>query len=165
MMKKVMLTVAVAVLAVPALANAQSTVTATATVAQYSQLSGTGDLAFGTLSRATDNVIDAAGGAGSATRSLDFNHNVNVTFDNVPANLTANAGANSLAVSLTCASRVGAGAWSASSACGAASFDLDVGAALTTATLGFGGTITAVNASNAVAGNYSGQFDIVVVAR
>ena len=164
-MKKMILTAAVAMLAIPAMASAQSTVTATATVAQYSQLSGTGDLAFGTLSRTVDTTIDAAGGAGSATRGLSYNHNVTVSFTSVPANLTANAGANNLAVSLTCASRVGAGAWSAASSCGSTSYNLDVGTALTSATLGFGGTITAANAANAVAGNYSGTFNIVVVAR
>ena len=164
-MKKMMLTAAVAMLAIPAMASAQNTVTATATVAQYSQLSGTGDLAFGTLSRTVDNTIDAAGGVGSASRGLSYNHNVTVSYTAVPANLTANAGANSLAVSLTCASRIGVGAWSASSACGSASFDLDVGASLTAATLGFGGTITAADAASAVAGNYSGQLNIVVVAR
>ena len=163
MMKKMILTAAVAMLAVPAMASAQNTVTATATVAQYSLVSGTGDLAFGTLSRATDNTIDAAGGAGFASRTLDYNHNVTVSFTSVPANLTS--GANNLPVSLTCASRIGAGAWSGSAACGSASIDLDVGAALTQATLGFGGTITAVNAAHAVAGNYTGTFNIVVVAR
>ena len=164
-MKKMILTAAIAMLAIPAMASAQNTVTATATVAQYSQLSGTGDLAFGTLSRTVDNTIDAAGGVGSATRGLSYNHNVTVSFTSVPAVLTANAGANSLGVSLTCASRVGAGAWSASSACSSASFNLDVGTALTSATIGFGGTITAAATSNAVAGNYSGQFNVVVVAR
>ena len=164
MIKKMILTAAVAMVAVPAMASAQSTVTATATVAQYSQLSGTGDLAFGTLSRTVDNTINAAGGVGSATRGLSYNHNVNVTFTSVPTNLTSLAG-NNLGVALTCASRIGAGAWSASAACSTASMDLDVGAALTAATLGFGGTITAVNAAAAVAGDYSGTFNIVVVAR
>ena len=164
MMKKMILTAAVA-LAVPAMASAQSTVRATATVAQFSQLTGTGDLAFGTLSRTTDNTINAAGGTGYASRTLSYNHNVTVSFSNVPANLTANAGANSLAVTLNCASKVGAGAWSAASACGTASFALDVGSSLTSAELGFGGTITAANAANAVAGSYSGTLDIVVVAR
>ena len=164
-MKKMILTAAVAMLAIPAMASAQSTVTATATVAQYSQLSGTGDLAFGTLSRTVDNTIDAAGGVGSATRGLSYNHNVAVSFTSVPAVLTANAGANSLSVSLTCASRIGAGAWSASSTCSSATFNLDVGTALTSATIGFGGTITAAATSNAVAGNYSGVFNVVVTAR
>jgi hypothetical protein len=164
-MKKIMLMAAVAMVAVPAMASAQSTVQATATVAQYSQLSGTGDLAFGTLSRTVNTTIDAAGGAGHAARTLDYNHNVTVSFSGVPANLTANAGANNLPVALTCASRVGSGAWSAAAACGSASFNLDVGTALTQATIGFGGTITAANAANAVAGNYSGTLNIVVVAR
>jgi hypothetical protein len=163
MMKKMILTAAVAMLAVPAMASAQNTVTATATVAQYALVSGSGDLAFGTLSTASDNVIDAAGGAGHAARTLDYNHNVTVTFTSVPANLTS--GTNTLPVALTCASRIGAGSWSAAAACGTASMNLDVGTAMTQATLGFGGTITAANAVNAVAGNYTGTFNIVVVAR
>ena len=165
MMKKMILTAAIAMVAVPAMASAQSTVRATATVAQFSQLTGPGDLAFGTLSRTVDNTINAAGGTGYASRTLSYNHNVTVSFSNVPANLTANAGANSLAVTLNCASKVGTGAWSAVSGCSTASFALDVGTSLTQAELGFGGQITAVNASNAVAGSYAGTFDIVVVAR
>lgn len=163
MVRKMMLTAAVAVLAMPALASAQSTVTATATVAQYAEITGSGDLAFGTLSRTADNTISAAGGTGAATRTLDYNHNVTVSFDNVPTSLVD--GTKTLAVSLTCATKVGAAAWSAEAACSGNSFDLNVGAALTTATLGFGGTITATNAANALAGSYSGTLDIVVVAR
>lgn len=161
MVRKFVLTAAVAMLVLPAFARAQS-VTATATVGNHSAVTGTGDLAFGTLSRATDNVIDAAGGAGSATRTVEFNHNVRVTFNNVPANLTF--GALTLPVALSCASELG-GTWSAAVACSGGQLDLDVGASLTTATLGFGGTITAADVTNAVAGTYSGTFDIVVTAR
>lgn len=160
-MVRKMVLAAVALLMVPALASAQS-VTATATVGSYSQVTGAGDLAFGTLSRAADNVINAAGGAGSATRTVSFNHNVRVTFDNVPSALTS--GGLSLPVSLTCASQM-AGVWSAASDCATAELDLDVSTSLTTATLGFGGTITAANVQDAVAGTYSGTFDIVVTAR
>ncbi|HEX6307582.1 MAG TPA: hypothetical protein VFZ69_05300 [Longimicrobiales bacterium] len=160
-MKSKLLLGVVTLLAGPALASAQ-TVTATATVAEYALVSGTGDVAFGTLSRATDNVIDAAGGAGHASRTLDFNHDVSITFNNVPASLTS--GALTLPVQLTCASQL-AGVWSAPVSCATAQLDLDVGAALTTATLGFGGTITAADVVNAVAGTYMGTFDIVVTAR
>ncbi|HEX6134113.1 MAG TPA: hypothetical protein VFZ24_09120 [Longimicrobiales bacterium] len=159
--KLLLMVVLTTLVAAPELASAQS-VTATATVAEYALISGTGDLAFGTLSRATDNVIDAAGGAGHATRTVDFNHDVSITFNNVPANLTS--GTLMLPVLLTCASQM-AGVWSAAAPCATAQLDLDVGAALTTATLGFGGTIAAADVATAVAGNYTGTFDIVVTAR
>jgi hypothetical protein len=162
MVRKIVLTAAVALMAVPAFVSAQSTVTATATVGDHMAVTGSGDVAFGTLSRTVDNTIDPTG-ASAATRTLDYNRNVRVTFDNVPANLTA--GALTLPISLTCASRIGAGSWSAATACSSAQFDLDVGAALTQATLGFGGTITAANVATAIAGSYTGTLDIVVVAR
>jgi hypothetical protein len=163
MMKKTIVTVAVALIALPALVQAQQQVTATATVAQYSLVSGSGDLAFNTLSRTADNVIDAAGGTGAATRALEFNHNVRVTFTNVPTVLMD--GTRELAVALTCTGRVGTAAWQATAACSSAQVDLDVGTALTNGTLSFGGTITAANAANAVAGSYAGTLDIVVAAR
>jgi hypothetical protein len=166
MTKRMMIVAAVAVLAVPAMAQAQSSqVTATATVANYSTVSGTGDLAFGTLSRTVDTTINPAGGANAAQRTVHFNHNVRVRFTNVPTHLTAGGGTLQLAVALTCAARLGAGAWGSAASCAGAQFNLDVGTSLTQATLGFGGTITAVNAANAVAGNYSATFDIVVEAR
>jgi hypothetical protein len=165
MTKRLMVTVVAVVLAVPGMVQAQaSQVTATATVANYSAISGTGDLAFGTLSRVADNTIDATG-AGAATRTLNYNHNVRVTYANVPAVLLANGGSLTLAVALTCAARVGTAAWSTAAACSGAQHDLDVGTALTEATLGFGGTITAANAANAVAGTYAATLDIVVTAR
>jgi hypothetical protein len=165
MSKRMMFAAVVAALAVPAFAHAQAgSVTATATVANHSAVTGSGDLAFGTLSRTVDNTISPTG-ASAAVRTLTYNHNVRVTFSNVPANLTAGGGALTLPVSLTCASRVGAGSWSSAVACSGAQFDLDVGSALTVATLGFGGTITAAAASNAVAGSYAGTLDIVVTAR
>lgn len=165
MFKKILFSAAVAVVAVPAMASAQSNqVTATAVVEQYAQLSGVGNLDFGNLSRATDNTIDAAGGVGSAARTLDYNHNVTVSFTNVPGVLVDGTGTLSLPVALTCASNVG-GTWSGSAACSGASFDLNVGTALTQATLGFGGTIAAADVVTAVAASYSGTLDIVVVAR
>jgi hypothetical protein len=166
MTKKLMAAAAVALVAVAtfsAEAAAQAgSVNATATVAQYSLVTGSGDLAFGTLSRTNDNVIDAAGGAGAATRSLAFNHNVRVTFSNVPTHLAA--GSLQLAITLNCAARQGA-TWGSAAACSGAQLDLDVGSSLTTATLGFGGVITAASAANAVAGSYSGTLDIVVSPR
>jgi hypothetical protein len=164
MTRRMLITAAVALLVVPGFAQAQSQVTATATVANFSQLTGSGDLQFGTLSRVTDTTIDAAGGAGHASRTLSYNHNVRVTFSNVPAALSNGGGLN-LPVALTCAGRVGTGTWSTPAACSSAALDLDVGAALTQATLGFGGTITAANVASAVAGTYAGTLDIVVVAR
>ena len=166
MFKKILFTAAVAVVAVPALASAQSNeVRATAVVAQHALLSGLGNLDFGELSRSADNVINAAGGAGSAVRTLSYNHNVRVSFGNVPENLMDPTGTLSLPVVLTCASRVGAGSWSMAGACTTAQFDLDVGNALTEATLGFGGTILGADAANAVAASYSGTLDILLVAR
>jgi hypothetical protein len=140
-----------------------SQVTATGTVSAYSAVSGSGDLSFGTLSRTMDTVINAAGGAGAAQRTVDYNHNIRVSFSNVPTHLVAGGGTLQLPVSLTCASRVGAGSWSGPTACG--QIDLDVGSSTTTATLGFGGTIQAAHAANAVAGTYSATLDIVVTAR
>jgi hypothetical protein len=163
MRKTMSVVAALGLLAAPALASAQSNqVQATATVLEYAQLSGSGNLAFGTLSAAVNNVIDAAGGAGAALRTLDFNHDVSVTFT-APANLTA--GGASLPVQLMCASRIGAGSWSSASECGTAQFDLDVGAAVTQATLGFGGSIAAADVVVALAGDYTGTIEIFVVAR
>jgi hypothetical protein len=161
MTKTMMFTVAAALLVVPAMAQAQSQVTATASVAQYSLVSGDGDLAFGTVDRTAGKTIDPTG-TDAATRTLEFNHNVTVTFLNVPTNLAQ--GTLLLPVSITCAAQV-AGTWSAASACSSASLNMDVGTALTTGTLGFGGTITGAAAAAAVAGAYTGQFDIRVDPR
>ena len=160
MVRKMMLAAAVAVLVLPAMASAQ-TVVATATVAPTSAITGSGDVDFGTLSTAVDNVIDAA--AGTVTRTLTFNHDLTVTYSNVPTALSS-AGLTDLPVVLDCAWELG-GSWSAASACSAASFDIDVGAAQTVATLGFGGTILAADVANAAAGTYTAQFDIVLTAR
>ena len=161
MFRKVFAVMAVA-LVLPVAANAQSTVNASATVDTYDALTGTGDLAF-TVTRAAGGSIDAT--AGTVTRSLAYNHNVTVSFTGVPTNLTATVNSVSvdLPVSITCASRVGAGAWSAAGACDP--IDLDVGASLTNATLGFGGTISAAAVQAAPAATYNGSFTIVVTAR
>ena len=63
-----------------------------------------------------------------------------------------------------CAAQVG-GTWSAEQDCSSATFQLDVGSALTQAILGFGGTIAAADVAAAAAGDYTGTFDIVVTAR
>jgi hypothetical protein len=164
MTRKLMATAAVVLFAVPTFVQAQAAtaVTSTATVAPFFEVTGAGSIAFNTLSRGSDNVVDAAGGAGAAQRSVAFNHNVKVTFENVPTNLVS--GPLNLPISLTCARRV-SGTWNTAAACSGASFDLTVGSSLTTVTLGFGGTISAAAASNAVAGSYQGTMDIVVVAR
>lgn len=161
MVRKLMLVAAVTMLVLPAMASAQSTVTATATVAQTFALSGSGDLAFGTLSATVDNVVDAT--AGATTRTLDFNHDVQVTFTNVPTGLSS-AGLADLPITLTCASQMG-GVWSAEQNCSTAAISLDVGTALTQAILGFGGTIASADVAAAAAGDYTGTFDIVVTAR
>jgi hypothetical protein len=165
MMKKTMLTALVTMLAFPMAVDAQnqnSQVTATATVAGYMDISGTGDLPFGTLSRATDNVISAIDG--TTTRDLSFNRDITVTFSNVPTELVGSDPANTLPVELTCAWEM-SGTWSTPVVCGSQTFDLDVGTGLTAGTLGFGGTITAVDASAAVADSYSATLDIRVDAR
>jgi hypothetical protein len=162
MVRKIVLTVAVAMLAAPAFASAQSTVTATATVGQSAVVTGAGDLAFGTLVTASDNTIAADGGA--VTRTLDYNHDVDVTFANVPAALTS-AGAADLPISLMCAAQLG-GVWSTPIACSPTTpIALDVGASLTQAILGFGGTILGADVATAAAGDYTGSFDIVITAR
>lgn len=162
MVRKLMLVAAMAMLVLPAMASAQSDqVRATATVAPTFALSGTGDLAFGTLSASTDNVIDATGGA--TVRTLDFNHDVAVTFTNVPAALSSGT-LTPLPITLACASSIG-GTWSAAQPCSSATLNLDVGAAVTQAILGFGGTIAAADVAAAAAGSYEATFDIVVTAR
>lgn len=161
MVRKTMLMAAVALVMLPALASAQQ-VTATATVTQVAAVTGSGNVAFGTLDRVSDNVIDPTG-ATAAVRTLTYNHNVTVSFTNVPSLLTD--GPLELPVALTCAARIGAGTWLPTVACGSGTIDLDVGGALTVATLGFGGTITGADAAAAIAGSYSGTFDIVVTAR
>jgi hypothetical protein len=158
MIRKLMLVAAVA-LVLPNAVNAQD-VTVTATVSPTFSLGGAGDLAFGALSPTVDNTIDATSGA--TMRTLDYNHNVTVTF-NAPGVLTA-PGLTNLPVTLMCASQLG-GVWSAEQLCSSASIDLDVGPALTQATLGFGGTIAAADVAAAAAGDYTGSFDITVTAR
>jgi hypothetical protein len=160
MLKKMILTAAVAILVLPAMASAQ-TVVATATVSPVSTVTGSGDVDFGTLSTAVDNVIDAT--AGTVTRTLTYNHNLTVSFSNVPTALSS-AGLTDLPVVLECAWELGA-TWSTVSACSAASFDIDVGAAQTVATLGFGGLIHAADVATAAAGTYTASFDIVLTAR
>jgi hypothetical protein len=160
MVRKMMLAAAVAILMLPAMTSAQSTVTATATVSPTAVVGGSGDLAFGALDAVTNNVINAT--AGATTRTVTFNHDIDVSFDNVPTELVG-TGAN-LPVSLECAWAIGA-AWSAAEDCSTAVFAIDVGSALTVATLGFGGTILAADVANAPAGDYTASFDIVVEAR
>jgi hypothetical protein len=161
MIRKTLFTVVAALLVVPAMVQAQSTVTATATIGQHSAVTGSGDLAFGAVDRDNGVVIDATGGT-AAQREVEFNHNVTITFDNVPTALTA--GTLSLPVSLMCAARPG-GTWGTAATCSTASFDLDVGTGLTTVTLGFGGEITAADAAAAVAASYTGTFDVVITSR
>ena len=168
MMKKTLYTMAaVALLAVPAAANAQSSVNASATIATYTNLTGTSSIAFGTLSRSALNTVDPAGGTGSATRSLDYNQNVTVTYTSVPTDLTAtvNGSTVNLPIAMKCAYKIGTGSWSSGAACSSASFDMNVGSALTTGTLGFGGDITAASVANALAATYSGTMTVVITPR
>ena len=168
MMKKTLFSMAaVALLVAPTFASAQSTVTASAAVATYMNLTGSSSIAFPALSRSVDTSVDPAGGAGSASRSVDYNQNMTVTYTSVPTNLTAtvNGSTANLPVSLKCAYKIGSGSWSAASACSTASFAMDVGTALTTGTLGFGGDITAANVANALAATYTGSFTVVLTAR
>jgi hypothetical protein len=168
MMKKAMFAMAaVTLLAVPSFASAQSSVSATATVATYMNLTGTSSIDFGTLSASAVNTIDPAGGTGAATRGLDYNQDLTVTYSGVPTNLTAtvNGATASLPVTLTCATRVGTAAWGTAANCSGASFDLDVGTAMTTGTLGFGGTIQSADVANALAATYTGSLTVVLTAR
>ncbi|HSJ25814.1 MAG TPA: hypothetical protein VK929_14150 [Longimicrobiales bacterium] len=148
----------------PGLVQAQaSQVTATATIAPYAAVSGSGDLSFGVLDRGGI-TVDPTGGS-AAQRTVNFNHNVRVTFTGVPSALMPTSGSGAgLPVTLTCAVRTGA-AWSAATDCAGAELDLDVGATTTEATLGIGGSITAAAVTNAVAGTYEGTLTIVVTAR
>jgi hypothetical protein len=168
MMKKTIFSMAAAaLLAVPAFASAQSSVSGSAVVNTYMNLTGASSIVFGTLSRPVDASIDPAGGAGAATRSIDYNQNMTVTYTSVPTNLTAtvNGSTANLPVSLKCAYKIGAAAWSAASACSGASFAMDVGGALTTGTHGFGGDILATDVANALAATYTGTMTVVLTAR
>ena len=162
MIKKILTVAAAVILVLPAAANAQNTVNASATVATFNQLTGTGDLAF-TVTRAAGGSIDAA--AGTVVRTLSFNHNVAVSYNNVPTDLTAtvNATTVNLPISITCSSRMGAAAFSPAAACATTNFD--VGTSLSSATLSFGGTISAAAVQAAPAATYNGSFTIVVTAR
>jgi hypothetical protein len=163
MVRKMVLTAALMLLALPALASAQAgSVAVTATVDNVAVVTGSGDLAFGTLDPVNGNSVDAAGGVAAALRTLTYNHDVTVTFV-APAVLTS--GSNSLNVSLMCAARIGLGAWSTPEACSTASLELDVAGAITEATLGFGGSIAAGDIALAVAGAYTATIDIYVAAR
>lgn len=164
MTKMMMVAAAAAVLMVPTMASAQaSTINATASVADYMNMGGsTNDLAFGTLSRTAANTISATSGA--VTRTVTFNRNVAVSFSNVPTVLDGAVSSYQLPVTLSCAWQMG-GTWNTAATCGTETFDLDVGTGLTSATLGFGGTITAAAAAAAVADSYAGVMTITVVAR
>ena len=161
MVRKMILTAAVAMLVLPAMASAQSEVTATATVSPTAVVTGGGDVDFGPLSASTDNVIAADGG--TVTRTLTYNHNLTVSFSNVPTALTSGT-LTPLPVVLECAAQLG-GTWSTPVQCDGGTIDLDVGVAQTIATLGFGGTILATDVANAAAGTYTATFDIVLTAR
>lgn len=156
MIRKLMLVAAVAMLVLPNAVNAQSTVNATATVGNFSDVTGSGDLDFGTLIRNTDNVVDAV--TQGPQRLIDYNHDVTVTFS-APTVLTGTG--DDLAVTLMCAAQIGAGA-PVTEACTTASFDLAVGGTLTQATLFFGGTIAEAAVNAAAAGSYSGTITIQV---
>lgn len=160
MFRKMMLTAAVAILVLPAMASAQSEVRATGTVAPTAVVGGSGDLDFGTLTDA--GVVINAAGAGAAQRTVTFNHDIDVSFDNVPAVLTGASA--TLPVQLMCASQLG-GTWSTPVDCLGATLQLNVGSALTVATLGFGGIILGADVALVPAGEYSATFDIVVEAR
>jgi hypothetical protein len=164
MTRKLITAAAVAVLAVPTFAQAQDgSVAATATVPTHHAVTGTGDIAFGILSRDAANEVNAAGGTGSALRTVEFNHDVTVSFGTVPTVLTG-SGTNTIAVTLRCAARQNA-TWGDTVDCGGSTFDLDVGTGLSTATLGFGGGISAAAAAGAVADSYSATLNIYVAAR
>jgi hypothetical protein len=169
MMKKTLYTMAaITLLAVPAAANAQgTTVGAGAAVDTYTNLTGASSIVFPALSRSSLNTVDAAGGTGAATRTLEYNQNVTITYSGVPTDLTAtiNGASATLPVTLKCAYRVGTAAWSAASACSSASFAMDVGSTLTTGTLGFGGDILAASVASALAGTYSGEVTVVITPR
>ena len=163
MFRKLLFTMA-ALVVLPAAVSAQSEdVNVTATVDFFSSITGAGDLAFGTLSRTVDNVIDPT--SGGALRTVNFNADVTVSFSGVPATLAGPNGA-SLPVSLTCAYDQG-GVWSAAVACNGNSFDITNTNAtgVDVATLGFGGTITAAAVQAVPAGSYTGTFTIQVVAQ
>jgi hypothetical protein len=168
MIKKTLFSMAaITLLAVPSFASAQSSVAANATVGTYMNLTGASSIAFGTLSRTVDNTVNAAGGTGSASRAVDYNQNITVTYSTVPTNLTAtvNGSTASLPVSLKCAYKIGTGSWNTPGACSSASFAMDVGAAMTTGTLGFGGDILAADVATALAATYTGSLTVVLTAR
>lgn len=159
---KVMVAAVAVLVMVPAMAQAQaSNVAVTASVAQHAVLSGTGDLDFGPLSSATDNMVNAAGGAGAALRTLEFNHNVDVTF-NTPTVLSN--GSYNLPVTLRCAAQQG-GSWNAAADCNGLTMPLNVSGGMSTAVLGFGGIINAADVAQAMAGSYSATLTITVTAR
>ena len=167
MIRNTMLVAAVAVMAVPAMVSAQgvqtSSVTASATIDSYMNISGATNLAFGTVDRSTGATISATDG--SVTRALSFNTDVTVSFPAVPAELVGSDPANKLAVSLKCAVDDGTGYGAAQDCTTSLELDLDVGTGLTSATLGFGGSISAAAAAAAVADTYSAQLDVRIDAR
>ena len=156
MFRKTMMFAAVALLVVPAMASAQ--VTATATVAQSAVVTGTGDLDFGSLTGGR--TIDPTSGD-AATRTVTFNYDVQVRFENVASNLVYN-GVN-LPVSLTCATQMGT--WSVPVACDGAVLPLNVGSATSSATIGIGGVIDGNDVAAVPAGTYTGTLTIVVEAQ
>jgi hypothetical protein len=167
MSSKTLFALGAMMLALPAAASAQlatGQVNVSATVEAYAAITGSGDVAFGNLSRTVDNVINAAGGPGSAQRVVTFNGNIDVAFTSVPATLSGPNG-STLAVTLDCAYDEGSG-WTAPAACSSLVLPFDnTGTGLSSVTLGFGGDIAAAAVQLVPAGAYSGSFTITVTAR
>jgi hypothetical protein len=167
MSSKTLFAMAAAMLLVPVGASAQlatGAVDVTATVDAYAAITGSGDVAFGSLSRTVDNVIDPAGGASAAQRTVTFNSNIDISFSGVPAALSGPGGA-SLPVALRCSFDAGSG-WSVAAACSGLVIPLDnTTTGEVSALLGFGGEILAADVVSVAAGSYSGTFDVVVTAR
>jgi hypothetical protein len=161
MVRRILLTAAVGILVVPAALQAQQgVVQATAVVAEHIAVTGSGGLEFGELTRGVDAVISATAGA---VRTLEYNLDVDVAFTST--NQLESGDGDVLPITYYCAHRTGAGAWQGEENECSNGFDLMVGPATTTTTLGFGARILSTHIDAARAGVYTGTLNIWVTAR
>lgn len=157
-MSKSLFMLAAAALLAPLALQAQ-TVNVSATVANNAWFTGTQDLDFGTLTQSGATVDPTTAAAGN--RTLHYNYGLTVGFSGVPTDLQDGSG-NSLGVNLTCNVQDPSGTWGSTTGCNGASFALAAPAAVATAVVGIGGTISAAAVQGALPGTYTGTITITV---
>lgn len=164
-MRKLLLSsLVLAMVALPAMASAQTvatgTVAVTANVAPYGSVAQVRALAFGTLARGGNAVVTATDDAANGQALIQYNYAAKVS-----ASLTVPlTGPVVLPMALSCAQSPdnSAGSYVAVGGCTFADRAAPSALALAQYYLGFGGTITQANLEAAPAGNYAGTITITL---